>query len=189
MKIKELLESHPDQLKSTLMDNCGPYLGEIGYAGALRLTPVYRGSDDIEWGQSYDAFRVVPVRQDRKPLTTSRYIHPLIDKWFVEKCGIPFRSCSMFVSGSDRMANEYSSSVSIAVPIGDYDYAWSPRYGDLYAAIYFNSNDPLLPDLVKNLMEKGNYKINQDLRGAIASGHEIMIACKSAVLVNPTWAS
>jgi hypothetical protein len=184
MKIVEIIrEAAPapavnDKLAAIINKNCAPYVAAVGMRGALTTMPLYRGTFD----SLKEPVTIVPVRKDRLPMTTHRAIHELIDQWFAEQCGIKFRSQSLFASGDRSMAQNYGAT-AIVVPCGDFDFAWSPEYADLYTSIDFDERDPSLPEKVSDLMNNGNYRINQGLREAIKSGHEIMFACSSAVLI------
>lgn len=181
--------------------NCGPYLKEVGgYANALFHNPMFRGVHQSP--DSQDPVAILGVKQSRDPVDTPIDVQRLVDHWFVQKSGIAFRSSSVFCTGGMSTANQYGDPV-VVLPVGEYRYCWSPVYTDQYedigryvynidkeigkdrslTTLYLTQNKgPLL-----NFLKNGNYQFDHGLDEAIASHHEIMIACQSILIVNIDW--
>lgn len=116
------------------------------------------------------------TRQNRKPMNTSKVAQAEQDKWFDEHFGFKARSASVFTTGNYDDANSYGQVFAI-FPIGDFQFVWSPKVGDLFMAQGSDNQTDFLND--------GNYQ-DTNLPAALASDNEIMIDCKEYYAVKIT---
>jgi len=185
MRINEITKGTVPQMLEMLERNCGPYLQEIGgLENALLRYPLYRGTSPVT-----GIYKRVTVRNDRIPMSTPIKIHNNIDNWFEanSKNHIRYRSASLFCSGSRRLASSYaedSRGVVIVLPVGEYHYAWARQCADLFEAILALSYEGGSPPDMSTFLPACEYLEDTDLTEAINSGHEIMLHCKEAILIN-----
>jgi len=111
------------------------------------------------------------VRADRKPKNMAPEIHTKIDDWFQTKFGIKARSETVFVTGDFADARSYGKVYAI-LPIGEFDFVWSPNVGDLFL-MFHNEKEADVPDRLEELKYQ-----TTDLKAAIDSYYEIMVRCK-----------
>ena len=192
MRIDEITQT-PDEIAIDYIKlHCQKYLDEVGgIENALQDIPLWRGIstpnfafDRGEWA------RIVPVRQDRRPLTNTQAVQTAVDDWFQEKFGIRFRQSSVFCTGEYDDARSYQSSGSttvIVLPVGDYDYCWASDIGDLFIELQRATRQGPLSQQLTTVLEQGHYKCNEDIIDGIRSGNEIMLHCQSVMLVNLAW--
>ena len=212
MKIYEVVDQieRPDQDEESdfndqiryIEGHCAPYLKEVGgVVQALFRTPLFRG---INYNQpdSNDPINIIKVDQARAPKDAPIDVHKMMDLWFVKKSNVPFRSSSLFCTGSWVTAGGYGDAV-VVIPVGKYQYCWSPVYEDLYEDIgramvkidrtmgmdrslttqYLVAN----PNALWKFLKNGNYQFNHGLREAIDSKHEVMLQCEQALVINLDW--
>ena len=114
-------------------------------------------------------------------------IQNALDDWFEQKFRIRFRQSSVFCTGDHYDAKSYSEpngTTAIVLPVGDYDYCWSPDVGDLFISLQRNKGHDLT-----SFMNLSHYRCNEGIAKAIESGHEIMLHCQSIMIINPEWVS
>jgi hypothetical protein len=121
MRIREILSENAGVM-NILQRDCAKWLKESQGA------PVFRGINNAQWEEPIKKF-ICPW--DRQPRNTNRDFHRAADAWFMKHTGIEFRSNSFFTTGSAEDANSYGD-LFILLPIGDYDYCWSPVIGDFF---------------------------------------------------------
>jgi hypothetical protein len=120
------------------------------------------------------------VRMDRKPRDLHIRWHELMDNFFKEKFGIPFRSASVFTSGSKHSASMYGIP-HIVIPEGNFKFCWSPQIQDpIYEAQLRQAPPPEVTKLHDNGM-MGTYRTT-DLKRAINSECEVMVHCPKITL-------
>jgi hypothetical protein len=78
-----------------------------------------------------EPFFIGRVRQDRRPMDTSKGDTDRFDALFKEKFGWKARSASIFCTGGVSKAETYGTPY-IIFPIMRYKYIWSPVVGDLF---------------------------------------------------------
>ena len=174
----------------TVKSDCQPYLQAIDYALYDRM--LYRGV--IGTTKEYIAKTV--RLEDRAPKDINLDLHNMINEYFNEYYGAPFRN-SIHVTADEPQAWEYayggykSGSVYTIFPVGNYDFLWSPKISDMLDAAmghdlqrYGNvSNVERDQEKLKKYWERfragalATYQTT-DLIGAIKSGNEVMIRCK-----------
>lgn len=143
--------------------NCQPFLNEIdkpfSLLRGLRPTP--------DW-----SVQKIARLSSRQSMSTPRWLHDELNKLFVRKFKVPFRN-SVFCTGSDSQASVYGMIFCI-FPIGNYQYAWSPEYRDLYQTFdeYRSESDQqTFTDMAFNIESYTTTGLNE----AIMTGHEIMM--------------
>lgn len=195
MKINEITQTPDEIVIDYIKLHCKKYLDEVGgIVNALQDIPLWRGFQGStlkreEWA------RIMPVRQDRRPLGNSREVQLAVDDWFQEQFGIRFRQSSVFCTGNYEDARSYQSdgnNTLIVLPVGDYDYCWSPEVGDLFIGIQQEvrrDRRENLPEVTAalNVVRSGEYRYNTDIIDGIQSQCEIMLHCQSIMVVNPDW--
>ena len=210
MKIAEIITEDSfdndltyEQVKAMIQKSCGPYLKKIGgFENAVFKKPLFRGVNFF----MHDPVKFVNVDQNRKPVDMPEPIHNLINDWFVKRTGIPFRSASVFCTGDWLEARGYvrdEGSVVTVLPVGNFNYCWSPVYDDMYEDlgnyVYdLNNNAGSIRELttqfllknpsnITNFLMKGKYKVNTGLANAIASKKEVMINCEQVAVISQDW--
>jgi len=157
--------------------DCQPFLNECG--GKF----LYRG---MKKGIQYFTRR--QVRMDRKPESSSKFVHNVMDEWLHKKFGIKARSTTVFTTADFQQSAGYSGGYGGAYaifPIGDFKFVWSEKLYDPFMQmqdVMFDKEDERYPDdilgpKVEAFLEKSKYR-DDNLPAAIASGNEVMIECK-----------
>ncbi len=145
-----------------------------------------------------DVFKEIHVRNDRYPRDTPLSLHLLIDKYFFDNFGIPFRSSGVFcVNNPSYIINEYPANKGIAntqhvlFPIGDYSSCSSSKYRDVLLILQnsyrkeieeFKQTDDLddisndTKEKIINFLDRGDYSLNNTFSNNV---NEIMLYCKS----------
>ncbi len=184
MKIKEIICENRNDIISVIENDCHYWVEELGgINNVLFNSPVYRGRENLFSNNEEMIKEKCPT--NRQPVSTNLRLHTIADNWFLnnENIGLRFRSKALFVVGDLDAASIYGSPAILA-PIGDYDYCWSPRISDLFAAF---SGLPLTvsKDQINQILDDGKYQFNFGIKQGIKLHHEIMINCKEAWLINP----
>jgi len=210
VKIQEIITEDSDTKKELLKEfagirmfaeeQCQPYLQEIGgFDAAIIDYPMYRGIEKIEFPPGSHAKTVI-VNQNRIPTDTPEGVQILIDDWFQERVGVRFRQTSLHCTGRFDIAISYSGMATgalIVIPMGEYHYAYSAQYRDLFVALgKFNYKPPnggagmsvheaeqFYKARINEFMDSGDYRFDTNIRGAIFSGTEIMLSCKKALVI------
>lgn len=206
MKIHELVEEiNLNELEHAVfkvVEDCKPFLRELGFLN--RSSDV---SDLVYRGLSAEGTLIQKTpRVDRKPKSTSKAVHELVDDWFKGHFGFRYRSKGVFATGSIIEAASYGRPYTI-FPIGNFDFVWSPQYKDLFPVVsgaikqtlvdngiiddgfisWLNYSDALrsVNDIPKigsiaamETLNNGGYT-DENLKAAIASRNEIMFRCNS----------
>lgn len=194
MKINDILLEKPDihpryiRIAESLRNSCKPFLEQIDYKVAEY--PLFRGT-------KYPQKRKFENRKThytgRKPKDSTQREHDGMNKAFVEMFGIPFRD-ALFLTGDYDTATNYSSTSPFVIfPVGFVDFVWSDEIADLWSAWQESQMSSDLLDFVEKngsavsptgerfheWLEMANYVMNENLKDAIKSGHEIMLRCKN----------
>jgi len=129
-KINDLLIE--GELKSPMINeikrNCIPFIKEyrqsrsddILYRGTQKYTPMYQ--------------RVTSRLDDRRPKDTSRGLHNELNFYFRRKFGWNVRN-GVFTSSDYKLSKEFGDYCYIFLPIGDFEFVWSPEIKDIYDLI------------------------------------------------------
>jgi hypothetical protein len=153
--------------------NCVPFLQAINYR--VNQTILYRGL-------AHDStnMKILQCPHNRKPRNTSIVFHNMLEKYFKDRFGIPYRSSSIFATGSKDNAMAYTNHFSVAglhamFPIGSPKFCWSPNIDDLTVHFEIYDDKAVLHEgnIIKEL-DRCQYR-EGDMKSAIASGCEIMI--------------
>lgn len=204
MRISEILSEsldnvshdYDDQAAIKIADfikkNCQPWL-----AATEHIEPVlYRGVEaagKIRLPQSF----IKPTRTDRKPMTTDPNRNDIFNMLIGVVGGKANRNNSIFCTSDASEARMYGP-VFVVMPIGNFNYTWSPEWFDWTLSMTRNDAIRLSkggappeglvnpeywdPELVHNLI-----KADEGLEEAIRRKHEIMISCGSALYVGPNF--
>jgi len=89
--------------------------------------------------------------KNRKPRDTDNDFHDAGNEYFKRRFNIPFRSASIFVTGSHQVASNYGP-VYLILPIGKFNYCWSNRVEDY---------TPWMEEMWENAMD-GRFPPNMD---------------------------
>lgn len=174
---KQFLQREQGQTAADLIRrDCKPFLRAIKGNGFL-----YRGVNipedepfELDDGTRY---YVKTVRQDRKPLSTSRHLSDIIDNWFNKKFGFRARSNAMFCKGERFNLGDISSygESCIVFPIGPIQYVWAENIDDLYVLL-LRFGDTVAEETVHKWLDGKDYKTT-DLEVAVKSDIEVMVKC------------
>jgi len=103
---------------------CQPFLKEFKSSNCKNL--LFRAVN-----KKIKLYEEIKPRQDRLPKDTPLNIHKLLDDKFNENFGWKARSEGVFVSSNMEKIKPYGLPY-IFIPIGKYEYLWSPKIEDLY---------------------------------------------------------
>jgi hypothetical protein len=183
----------PEVAAELIIEHCHSFLAQSGFdPRELNDTSLFRGVGDYV---DLPIFSKQTRWMQRDPVDTNRYIHNELNKYFDEKFGVEYRSEAFFVTGSEKIAENYGHAF-LVFPIGNFKFIWSPKIEDAYS--YFaqpkadgipdmcdvlgkdiaRESDDYVDDIGEYLRKVNPYKSNE-LAKAIVSRHEIMIHCDS----------
>lgn len=153
--------------------NVGVWFEAQQWEGLTSGLPVYRGfTRPLE---TNTLLLEAPI--NRSPKNIPEHDHHLIDAWFLEQYGAPFRSGAVYGTGNFAKAKEHAGpegEVAILRPNAEFTFCWSPQCYDLMGE--YAQRDPEV-DLARFLAD---FAFQQtDLEQAIMSGHEIMLISPS----------
>jgi len=126
MRLQQYILESKDEMISFIKKNCKPYINLARKSGVDDF--LFRGINSTK------DYVIKNVRTDRKPADMNEYVHKQLDKVFKEKFGWPARSNSLFCVPSESRAIPYGN-LHVVIPIGKFDYLWSPKSKDLYMEI------------------------------------------------------
>ena len=170
---EEVSKETLQEFASIVSANCKPFLKAINYD--LSLWHLFRGL-----GVESNEYVHKNVRlDDRMPTDTPFLIHDDLNGYFKGKFGEPFRN-ALFVSGAPHVSMSFGSLYTI-FPEGDFTFVWSPKVFDLWVENkdglrQYSDYEDRKPFI--EYMDSFEYT-NQNFKGAIESGKEIMVRCKS----------
>lgn len=196
------------KIASFMKSKCGPWLHSTNN-GNLR---VFRGVKWFEGINSTVAF-IKPTRQDRIPMTTNKARHDLYNMLINLMDGSANRTNSLFCTSSYDDADNYGTPF-ILIPIGPFQYTWSPVWKDwtcdaTHEGMVNLWRDDVLAFFKRNNEKTGKYnlvlrkefelnpnsydltkvanyiKCDEGLPEAIDRRKEIMIECDSALYIAP----
>jgi len=197
----ESTEDLVDKVVGYIEDNCRPWLeasgGMLVYRGATVTNPV--------WAYTRK------VRQDRLPMNSSEEMHDLFNGLIAMAGGVANRDNSVFVTSDPGEARMYGD-VHVVLPVGPFNYTWSPHWSDWYSDLRTEGGKHDLRSLLRQsvrlaagprirgedsgLLDPGNYDpvqvqrfiyADRELPRAIKSGHEIMISCNTVLYLDPAF--
>ena len=116
-----------DNQLQKIKDDCSPYLDKLK-SSKHPNTFLFRGMFDTYYNE---IFTTKTIRVNRKATNTPQWFSDVVDEYFVDKFGIPFRSNSVFCTTKAFIAMTYGPLYAI-FPIGDFDYCYSPIIEDMY---------------------------------------------------------
>jgi len=175
----------PEQVVEILQRDCQPFLQATNNL-EYRL---YRGIRSIvPFDGKLIKEAACPV--GRRPKDSPMFLHRVADQWFFNETGIAFRSNSVFCTGNNAEAIEYGT-VYLMIPLGNFDFCWSPNVEDLYRKFdqtrYHSYNaDAMVGEALYDKeslihdLDHSKYRFNSsvnDFRSGIVSGNEMMIHC------------
>ena len=100
--------------------HCQPWLNAVGLDKVA-----YRGTN------TNNLVFVRAVRNDRAPRDSTQPIHELFNKLIAMAGGVANRSNSAFLTSNRTSANIYGVP-KVAIPAGEFNYTWSPKWSDWY---------------------------------------------------------
>ena len=183
--IDQYYEENKQVVLGAIKSKCRPYLQAI--RGNMSMHRLWRGTRDHDHGVMIaDGLWEYKVRTDRPPVDTDRRVHSIIDNVFLEQFGHRYRSNAAFAVGDRIAAGEYGHGY-LFIPIGNFDFLWSPVYPDLSRdfSAYVENNPPGTKAdeaLIRKFLAEGDYR-QSNLIAAIASNNEIMFNCQSYYLL------
>lgn len=93
-------------------------------------------------------FKKIKTRTNRKPTDTCSKYHELSDNIFYKLFKIHARSNTVFCSPDMKHASHYGDYISIIVPIGKFNYIWSPEINDLL--VYMSGRNREIYNIICN---------------------------------------
>lgn len=117
---------NPQELADLIKRDCKKWLNEVSDISEYKI---FRGTNSIMKRPESILYKK-DVRKNRQPKDTSKAVHDIFDEYFEKNFGWKMRSESLFVTGDESIASEYGYAYMV-LPIGDYNYCWSPKVPDL----------------------------------------------------------
>lgn len=197
MKIREIIVENDDdedynRIFEQIIKDCKRYIQEA----TMNEIFLYRGSSNTAEWNSTGAGGIGRFKArlgDRRPSDTPLEVHNLLNQWFTDNFGKPWRN-GVFVTANQDVAGGYGK-YGAFYPIGNYEYLFSPVIGDLYGYLDKNSDFELFADgdiVTKKeddelvvMIHTDDYKRNEDLDEAEAVEHEISFWCNEYYLLKP----
>jgi len=161
-----------------ILEDCQAYLRQNNPKNA----PMYRGIKATTMDRRENTFLKKRVRlDDRTPKDTSTDLHGILNDYFNERYGAPFRN-AMFCTGDFNFARNYGQVFHI-FPRGNFEFLWSKDVDDLYSMRdeYFGmvgAQEEFLTAL------KNTQYYTTDLPNALKYNNEIMMRCNSYYALN-----
>jgi hypothetical protein len=124
----------PEHIFAILEKECAPFLHFIEKNNYLFTRLYTKFNTDMLLSK-------FTTRTDRKPLSTNRYIHTVLDNLFHEKFGWYVRSSGVFtypIPYSVFYTDRFRPNVGVCFPVGQFDivYSKTSAFRDLYAYLY-----------------------------------------------------
>lgn len=165
-----------DEWMKTIKDDCLPYLQSPGID--LKRRMLWRGTFDIT-----STFSKFAPHEDRKPKNTWLGTHKIIDDWMLKNFGHRYRSNAIFCSGKPAIIKLYGDLIAV-FPIGDFSCLYSSQITDLFISLkhelLYGGSNMDREEAVVNFLDDHKSTFQTSIGKGIESGHEIMLACKSA---------
>lgn len=128
MKLNQIFEAQQDSLDlkyaRQIVRDCQPYLSEQTF----NVHPLYRGIVT----STNETMIKKRRRRDREPLSTTKEMHQVINQWFIDKFGKPYRN-GVFATPQPKV-NLYGTKHEM-FPIDQYSICWSPHVSDLFSSL------------------------------------------------------
>lgn len=137
----------------------------------------------------------INTRKDRRPLTTNKETHNLMDDLFLKHHGWRARSNVLFTQGGSDTHPFYGYEKYAVFPIGKFNYLWSPKIADLGPEVEaikiraktksLESATPIKPFVEESLTKRIKEYKNKGLRKALVMHpkNEIMVNTKEYYLI------
>jgi len=193
-----------EEIAAAIKKNCGPYLKALG--GEISKYKLYRGLA----GESFNMDDILMLKcpVNRQPHDVPIIVHNISDQYFLKQSGVRFRSNAFFATGDPREAEMYGRAAdgvdAVFFPCGQFKFCWSPIVHDFFAEFsenfntehwgnnsadlrYIEDRGKLFAQDVLKFVASKKYKYN-DLIAAIESKHEVMVHCKTALMLNSEMA-
>ena len=200
MKVSEILAdfnstSSPDstlmeELAQIISTQCKPFLSLIDYDPGQYI--IWRGMGGNLTQTRPVSASIQSVRKDRIPSMTNKIVHKYADEYFHRQFNIRGRSQTMFATGAFDQAKTYGN-VYATLPIGEVKFIWSPYVADMAGVFVGRPTNTILEleetnpqeayEYVAEMLEGHSYK-DQNLKAAIKSGNEIMVACDQYISIS-----
>lgn len=206
---KELSIYH-EHLLEILEEKCKPFL-DFREKNKIDLWRGVTSNFLNKYGKLLDKEVFLIKHKNRKPVDTPTILHDRLNSKFKEKFGWNVRD-GVFCLPDKGIAQSYAEMATLkskkwdypeaylVVPVGEFDYCWSPEYKDLTADIKVgnklkwsehmnNITDKRIQNIVntyKNTdIEDANYVRNSKKYKDSAS--EISLNCKEYILISPRY--
>lgn len=185
MDFKSFITESADPIADEIAANCSQYLKEImtKKSGWESMPLLYRG-----FTSDQGLVKKIVPRTDRTPRDTSRDTHNNFNIAFHKLYGVKdIRSKAVFCTGRKGDARYYGNEENIYVifPVNGYTYWWNESIEDIGPELQamFEPSAEDIYDFLKPPIREYN---NNNLRGALYTGHEIMLLCKEYYAVHYT---
>lgn len=174
---------------------CKPFIDRVIKDEGLLSHPLWRGSR-----KQLTLFSINRRRMNRKPKDTPEKIQKMVDAKFYKEFGWKPRSQGVFATGSLEFADNYGTTY-LFLPIGNFHFVWSKDVEDFFLDIpwqetYSKKYNDAVGEWDIKFAPGHTQKINDlidehitgfrdnDLKGAAASGHEIMFDCDRYYMID-----
>lgn len=148
--------------------------------------------------EDYGYATVRPIRTNRAPSDSSQSMHEMMNDLISDAGKYANRENALFVTGDQKFASDYKfrrGRTYVVVPQDGYHYTWSPTMRDAYTWMDVMNKvqiqrqqtngdmDEMYAEMDRRAAEVKWLGDDGTLRDALMSGHEIMVASRSALYI------
>lgn len=186
MKIREIIETDSDNDNfDAVIRDCKKFLSLAIPSDVM----FYRGMDN--YGVNKYAARL----EKRRPLNTPLNLHNSLNDWFTQHFGRNWRN-GVYSTTNLSEINKYAYRAGIVLPVGDFDFLYSPEIPDLFE--WFEEKvkaqgknldqtttvqpEELMPYLDPSMFKMGS--AGASLKEAAESRNEVIFWCKEYYMVS-----
>lgn len=155
--------------------DCKPFFEEIKGID-WRYLP-YHGTKNVP-----DDWRILKHKVRAEPRDTNRFIHDFVNDYLEKKFKWRAREDGIFVTGRYAVAAIYYGVATHIIPVGKYQYIWSPQIEDFTSWVQSFTDRSMLKneliELITSKLNKLDFKTD-DIKNALTTENEIIIKADS----------
>ena len=135
-----------------IVRECSYYLKEVDFScDPDNMSAMFRGISGNIWTPGSARLVKHQARSDREPMSTPYRVHAVLDAFFEDHFGFPYRGKGTFSVGYPATAHGYGQ-VNLIFPIGKFNYVWSKDIEDAFNS--FGSNRPEAQEQIVDFAER-----------------------------------
>lgn len=143
-----------------IVRECSYYLKEVDFScDPDNMSALFRGISGKLWSPGDAMIVKHRARADREPMSTPSRVHAVLDAFFEDSFGFPYRGKGTFAVGYPGVASGYGQ-VNLIFPIGKFSYVWSQDIEDAFNS--FGSNRPEMKETIVDYAERRGMGFEED---------------------------